>query len=154
MALDRVRYAHTNLVARDWRRLATFYEAVFHCEPLPPERDLTGDALARGTGVPGACLRGVHLALPGYGSGGPTLEIFQYVPAMRATTAPMNEPGLRHIAFEVDDVEATVARVLEHGGARIGETVTVPVPGAGRVTFAYVRDPEGNGIEVQSWSDA
>jgi len=25
------RYAHTNLIARDWRRLAAFYESVFEC---------------------------------------------------------------------------------------------------------------------------
>jgi hypothetical protein len=34
----RARFAHTNLVADDWRQLASFYEEVFGCIPLPPER--------------------------------------------------------------------------------------------------------------------
>ena len=71
-------YGHTNLIARDWRTLAAFYERVFGCVPVPPVRDLEGDALERGTGVPGARLQGVHLRLPGCGDAGPTLEIFTY----------------------------------------------------------------------------
>ena len=35
----RARYAHTNLIARDWRRLSDFYVRVFGCVPVPPERD-------------------------------------------------------------------------------------------------------------------
>src|SRR5678815_5648625 len=30
-----VRYVHTNLIARDWRALARFYEDVFGCVPVP-----------------------------------------------------------------------------------------------------------------------
>ena len=48
----RARYVHTNLVAQDWRRLATFYEGVFGCIPVPPERDLSGEWLDALTGVP------------------------------------------------------------------------------------------------------
>ena len=33
------KYVHTNLVAHDWKRLATFYIEVFGCKPKPPERD-------------------------------------------------------------------------------------------------------------------
>ena len=32
---------------RDWRRLASFYEAVFGCTPVPPERDYSGDLAER-----------------------------------------------------------------------------------------------------------
>ena len=37
------KYAHTNLVAKDWRRPAAFYREVFGCVPVPPERDLCGE---------------------------------------------------------------------------------------------------------------
>ena len=73
-----VRYVHTNLIARDWRRLADFYESVFGCVLVPPERDYSGPVLEAGTGVSGAALRGVHLRLPGGGADGPTLEIYSY----------------------------------------------------------------------------
>ena len=61
------RYGHTNLVARDWRSLAAFYEEHFGCVPVPPERDYRGPDLEAGTGVPGAALQGAHLRLPGHG---------------------------------------------------------------------------------------
>jgi len=58
------KYVHTNLIAGDWCRLATFYQQVFGCIPVPPERDLKGEKLEAGTGIPGAHLRGIHLRLP------------------------------------------------------------------------------------------
>lgn len=146
------RYVHTNLVARDWRRLARFYETVLDCTPLGPSRDLSGPGLEAATGLPGARLRGGHLRLPGFGSGGPTLEIFQYDQELEAQPPAVNRPGLGHLAFAVGDVARTREAVLAAGGGAVGETVAVPVPGAGTVEFAYVTDPEGNVIELQRWS--
>ena len=148
---DGIKYVHTNLVARDWRKLADFYQRLFGCVPLPPERDLKGDWLDKGTGIPGAHIRGAHLRLPGYGDAGPTLEIFQYEPVADAGAKPVNRPGFAHIAFQVDDVPGMVERVLAEGGEPVGETVALEVAGAGTVTMAYVTDPEGNIIELQRW---
>jgi catechol 2,3-dioxygenase-like lactoylglutathione lyase family enzyme len=145
------RYAHTNLIARDWRVLATFYESVFGCRLIPPERDLSGDAVARGSQVPGAALRGVHLLLPGHGPEGPTLEIFTYAPVAEGPPPLANRPGFGHIAFAVSDVGEAVAAVLAAGGSRHGDVVTTSA-GSRHVTWVYVRDPEGNLIELQSWS--
>jgi predicted enzyme related to lactoylglutathione lyase len=36
LATMRARYAHTKLIARDWQRLARFYERVFGCVRVPP----------------------------------------------------------------------------------------------------------------------
>ena len=148
------RFVHTNLVASDWRRLARFYQEVFDCELLPPERDLKGAWLEAATGLAAAHLRGIHLRLPGWGDGGPTLEIFQYDrPADRPDTA-VNRPDFGHIAFAVDDVTAAVEAVRAAGGGAVGQIVSLDVPGAGVVTFAYLTDPEGNVVEVQRWSEA
>ena len=99
-----IRYTHTNIIATDWRKLARFYEDVFDCRYIPPERDISGDWLAKGTGVPNANIKGVHLRLPGYGENGPTLEIFSY-PHMEEKPSPAaNRLGLGHLAFQVDDV--------------------------------------------------
>ena len=76
------RYVHTNLIAQDWRRLAAFYEQVFGCRPVPPERNLSGQWLEQSTGIRGSEIQGVHLRLPGHGERGPTLEIFQYNPGL------------------------------------------------------------------------
>jgi predicted enzyme related to lactoylglutathione lyase len=148
------RYVHTNLVAEDWRALARFYEQVFGCIAVPPERHLGGPWLAAATGVAQAQIEGVHLRLPGYGDQGPTLEVFRYNRLEERPETAINRPGFAHIAFAVDDVEAAREAVLAAGGRAVGQTVSLPVPGAGTVTFAYLADPEGNIIELQHWSPA
>lgn len=148
----KARYVHTNLVARDWTRLASFYQQVFGCELVPPERDLHGSWLDAATGVPEARVQGVHLRLPGLGPQGPTLEIFQYNRFDEAVGTAINRPGFAHIAFAVADVDAASRAVLKAGGRTVGELVTRNIPGAGEITFAYVTDPEGNIIELQSWA--
>jgi len=145
------RYSHTNIICDDWRRLARFYQMVFDCTFVPPERDQSGQWLEDGTGVKDATLRGVHLRLPGFGDDGPTLEIFSYSQMEEKGKAAANRKGLGHLAFGVDDVAGTIKKVLDNGGSMLGKVVTQEIPGAGRITFAYVTDPEGNIIEVQRW---
>ena len=52
------RYAHTNVMARDWKRLSSFYQEVFGCEPIRPERDLSGEWLDKATRLDGAYICG------------------------------------------------------------------------------------------------
>ncbi len=147
------RYVHTNLIARDWRALATFYQEVFGCTPVPPERDYRGDALDAATGLAGAHLTGAHLRLPGFdGRGGPTLEIFHYDDMEARPAGAVNRPGFGHIAFSVHDVPTARDAVLEAGGRAVGEVVTLPTSDGRKVTWCYVTDPEGNVLELQSWS--
>lgn len=148
--IEGVRYVHTNLIARDWRALAAFYRAVFGCVDVPPERDFAADAVEAGTGVPGAALRGMHLRLPGWGDGGPTLEIFNYSELADRPVPVANRPGFAHIAFTVASVADARAQVLAAGGSAIGDIVTVTTS-RGRVTWCYVTDPEGNIVELQTW---
>lgn len=150
--IDGARYGHTNVIARDWRALAAFYEGVFGCEPVPPERDFAGPELEAGTGVPAARLQGVHLRLPGHGPDGPTLEIFHYTKLAEGVPTAVNRPGFGHIAFTVGDVAAAREEVLAAGGRPLGEIVTLTTATGARVTWCYVTDPEGNAIELQSWS--
>ena len=146
------RFAHVNLIAEDWRRLACFYIQVLGCVPVPPERRLAGQQLARATDIPEAKIQGVHLTLPGFREVGPTLEIFQYDQRLDSPPVAANQRGWGHIAFAVDDVKAARDRVLAAGGSSVGELVTLAVSESRAVTFAYVRDPEGNIIELQRWS--
>jgi len=147
------RFGHLNLIARDWRALADFYIRVFGCEIVPPERDYSGDELAAGTGVPGASLRGAHLRLPGHGPTGPTLEVYQYGSMPDGLPPAANRPGFQHIAFAVPSVAAARETVLAEGGAAVGSVVTLQAADGRFVTWAYVTDPEGNIVELQSWSD-
>jgi len=152
MAVAGARFGHVNVIAEDWRTLASFYRSVFGCIDVPPERDLSGPGLEALTWIAGAHLRGVHLRLPGLGDAGPTIEIYEYdrMPP-RAPTA-VDRPGFAHIAFAVDDVIAARDAVLAAGGGAIGEIATITTADGRRVTVAYMTDPEGNAVEIQSWS--
>ncbi len=148
----KAKYVHTNLIARDWKKLVRFYGDVFDCIPKDPERDLSGEWLDRVTSLSAARLRGVHLRLPGYGGDGPTLEIFSY-DDMPDRQLPMpNEPGFAHLAFAVDDVEKALETVISAGGSSVGEIATTEVGGVGSLQVIYARDPEGNIVELQKWS--
>ena len=144
-----MRYLHTNLIARDWQRLAAFYERIFGCVRVLPERHLSGESMERGSGVAGARIDGVHLRLPGHGDDGPTLEVFQYATNAEADAPVANRVGFGHIAFEVDDVAASRDAVVAAGGTLLGTVESVAIQGAGRIMWTYVRDPEGNIIELQ-----
>ncbi|MEA5444411.1 VOC family protein [Gammaproteobacteria bacterium AB-CW1] len=149
----RARFAHVNIVARDWRRLADFYENVFGCLPVGPERDYQGRDLDAGTGLSGARLRGVHLKLPGFdGDAAPTLEIFQYDPSGDDPPRSVNRIGFGHICFQVRDVAAARKSVLANGGSAVGKVVTLSPSPTASVTWCYVKDPEGNILELQRWS--
>lgn len=151
MAID-AKYVHTNLIARDWQKLSLFYEKVFGMKPVPPERHYKGDNLERGTGIIGAELHGVHLRMPGYDDSGPTLEIYTYSTLAKSVYPAVNRPGFGHIAFSVPDVSSARDMVLQAGGRRVGKIVTLSTSEESKVTWCYVADPEGNIIELQSWS--
>ena len=146
-----MKFAHTNIISKDWRKLADFYIQVFNCELVPPERKQAGDWLSRGTGVQDASLNGVHLRLPGHGPDGPTLEIYQYGLIEDRLPCTSNRHGYGHIAFEVEDVHKVVAKILAHGGESYGEIVEKYIEDKGQIVFTYIKDPEGNIIELQHW---
>jgi predicted enzyme related to lactoylglutathione lyase len=148
----KARYKHTNIIAHDWKALSRFYEDVFECQRVLPERHLSGPWLDKGTGVKDAQFSGVHLHLPGCGEKGPTLEIYQYSKNENKLKSVANREGFAHIAFEVDDVKKAVDEVIEHGGGMIGSITTSEIKGVGDLTFVYVTDPEGNIVELQSWT--
>ena len=55
-----------------------------------------------------------------------------------------NRPGLRHVAFKVDDVRGVVDRVREAGWETIGEIVDFE----NTFLLCYVRGPEGPIVEL------
>jgi predicted enzyme related to lactoylglutathione lyase len=147
------RFGHVNVIAKDWQKLADFYEAVFGMQIVPPLRDYRGPDLEAGTGIKGAALRGAHLRLPGLGSDGPTLEIYQYESGPAALSAAANRPGYQHIAFAVPDVPAAREAVFSAGGRKVGAIVIATTADGRRVTWTYVTDPEGNILELQAWAE-
>lgn len=74
---------------------------------------------------------------------GLVLELMQFArdgnPAARERV--MNEPGLTHLSFCVEDVAATLARVPEYGGTVLHDT---DLGGAA----IFIRDPDGQLLEL------
>ena len=62
----------------------------------------------------------------------------------REPTPAANRPGLRHVAFKVDDVRGIVDRVREAGWETVGEIVDYE----NMVLLCYVRGPEGLIVEL------
>ena len=146
-----IKYVHTNLIAKDWKKLAQFYIDVLGCEPTYPERDLSGEWIDRLTMISKVTIKGIHLKLPGY-EDGPTLEIFEYNKASKATGNHLiNDPGFGHIAFHVNNIDETVKKIIDHGGAKYGEIIEKKIDGIGIIKVIYTMDPEGNIIEIQNW---
>ena len=150
--IDGVRFGHVNLTGHDWRRLAAFYQDVFGCTTVPPERDFRSPDLDAATGLRDAHLTGAHLRLPGGGDSGPTLEIFQYDELEAHPGATAARPGWGHIAFQVPEVETSLEALVSAGGARFGAVVTFQTADGRHVTWCYATDPEGNLVELQAWS--
>lgn len=145
------RYVHTNIIAKDCKKLIAFYKKVFHCKSIGETRDLRGEWLNKMTGLPDAHIVGEHLCLPGYGEDHPTLEIFSYDEMIAAGAPQINRCGLAHLAFEVDDVEETLNVLLQEGGSQIGEVVKADYEDGRKAIFVYAADCEGNIVELQSW---
>jgi len=146
-----VRYAHTNLVCDDWKKMVAFYRDVFDCQPIGAERDHHGPHVEKLTRLENARITGVHLRLPGFGDNAPTLEVFEYDKKQPRHLKAANTSGFSHIAFQVDDVAKKREEVLANGGGDLGEVQTIDIPGAGRLTLDYLTDPEGNIIELKRW---
>jgi catechol 2,3-dioxygenase-like lactoylglutathione lyase family enzyme len=58
--------------------------------------------------------------------------------------APANTPGIRHIAFAVEDIDAVVARLRARGAELVGEVERYE----DSYRLCYVRGPEGIIIEL------
>jgi hypothetical protein len=80
------------------------------------------------------------------------LEIFNHSRLAEGPTPLVNRPGFGHIAFAVASVPDGRADVLAAGSGSVGEVVTLTTSVGTHVTWCYVTDPEGNIIELQSWS--
>lgn len=146
-----IKFAHINIIARDWKKLAEFYVEVFNCRLKPPERNLSGQWLDSLTNLNSASIKGIHLLLPGYDKNGPTIEIFEYDNPVINTNKLINKEGFSHIAFAVDDVESCLNLLKSKGGSTVGEVVKTEIENAGKINLVYAKDPEGNIIEIQKW---
>jgi catechol 2,3-dioxygenase-like lactoylglutathione lyase family enzyme len=129
---------HVGLCVTDIDRSRRFYEQVLGFEPVREMQvpdDFTADLLRvpRPVGLTASYLRRDAFVLE--------LLHFDRPDNAPPRDRPFHEPGLTHLSFTVDDLDAARAAVEEHGGEVLADT---EVPGAA----VMVRDPDGQLLEL------
>jgi len=142
---------HVNIVVADLARAERFYGEVLGLR-RGFERVLEGEWIERVTGLPGARARCVFYEP----TDGGRLELLQYLSPQGEPLSPNSlphTPGLRHLAFEVEDLDALCERLRTAGVTLVSPPVTVPFPvaNAGRKRLCYFHDPEGVLIEAAEY---
>ena len=129
---------HVGITVADLDRAVEFYTETFGFEVLS-RFSVAGEAFETGVGVPGAEAQFVHLDADGV-----RLELVTYDPSGDdAAAGAVNETGAKHVGFAVDDVAAF------YDGLDAGvETLSPPQETESGTTICFLRDPEGNLIEV------
>ncbi|MFY1713450.1 VOC family protein [Tritonibacter mobilis] len=142
-----MRLSHISLTARDAAVLGEFYAEVFGYRERRPAKRLSGASVSRGNGLKDADIYSIWLALPD--DSGPFLEILEYTQTLNRGRPEVNAPGFGHLAFVVNDLNRVLRDVLRCGGAMQGEVTNFGSAEA-PVLIVYVRDPEGNLLELES----
>lgn len=150
------RLDHVSLTAADLDETVDFYTRVFGAEvdyrmgPFDaaaiPKMEDGRDWTEAHINVPGARLRIAMLKLPD----GMGMELFEYEkPEDARKTPPRNcDVGSRHLCIEVEDLDASVAYLEQHGCTPMAGSIDMlegPCPPS---RSWYVLDPFGNQLEL------
>ncbi|HEY1282038.1 MAG TPA: VOC family protein [Acidimicrobiales bacterium] len=137
---------HVGITVKDLDASIRFYHDVLGLEfANEPSPWFEGEELSRGVGVSGAALRQVSLLV-----GDTTLELLEYRSPPSETDRPLGSHslGASHVAFFVDDIEATKAE-LEGKGIDFYSDVNVVDEGVlAGWRWAYFEDPDGYPLEL------
>lgn len=138
---NRVAFNHVGLCVSDLARSRRFYEEALGFR-FWWEFDAPGESSRALLGLPDlAGLKATYLLRDGL-----VLELLHF----SGTTAPpfrgrsFDEPGLTHLSIAVEDREGTLTRVRQLGGE--------VVEGSDVGAAVMVRDPDGQFVELTSWS--
>lgn len=147
---------HVNVVVADLPAMTRFYRDVLGLR-LAKQVSIRGPWIEAVTGLKGAAAD-VALLEAGTGAG---VELIQYRCPEGARPARLGDPhtpGIRHIAFRVDDMDVAVARLSQAGVEFLSPVQTVPtdqVDFVGRSKrIVYCRDPEGNLLELAAYGES
>jgi catechol 2,3-dioxygenase-like lactoylglutathione lyase family enzyme len=136
------RMEHVGVVVDDLAAASAFFVALGL--ELVNEMSVEGDPVDRIVGLEGVRSDLAFLQTP---DGNGRLELIAFrAPSYEgdARHAPANKPGLRHLAFAVDDLDGVLGRLREEGAELVGEVVSY----ADSYRLCYVRGPAGIIVEL------
>ena len=136
------RLEHIGIVVEDLAAATAFFVALGL--ELEGEASVEGDSVDRVNGLEGVRADIVILRTP---DGDGKIELAKYrTPSYDGDDGPepANAPGIRHILFVVDDIEASLASLRAHGGELVGDLVNYE----NSYWLCYVRGPAGIIVEL------
>ena len=136
------RMDHVGIVVDDLAAAAAFFVELGL--KLVGEAPVEGDWVDRVVGLKGVRAEIAMLETP---DGHVRLKLTQFhAPSRRGGDphAPANTPGIRHLTFEVDDIDAVVASLRARGAELVGEVERYE----DIYRLCYVRGPEGIIVEL------
>lgn len=129
---------HVGVTVTDLDRAVAFYRDVLGLAVLD-RFTVSGEAFARAVDVEGATGSFAHLD-----AGGARVELVEYSPAGEAASADrVDQPGAKHLGVAVEDLDAFYEDLPD--GV---ETLSEPRTTASGTRILFVRDPEGNLVEL------
>lgn len=133
---------HAALVVPDLDVAIRFYEAVFDGQLI--KRAAWESGSSQFDGLTGLTDSAAAFCLMQFG--GSYIEMFEYQSSRDNEWSGQRADhlGIRHLAFQVTNLELAQDRLLEAGGSTVGDSVHVNGGGSAR----YCRDPFGNIIEL------
>ena len=136
------RLEHIGIVVDDLAAATAFFLALGL--ELEGEASVEGGSVDRINGLEGVRADVVILRTP---DGNGKIELAKYhSPAFEGDDgpAPANAPGIRHILFVVDDIQASLAGLRAHGAELVGELENY----GNSYRLCYIRGPEGIIVEL------
>jgi catechol 2,3-dioxygenase-like lactoylglutathione lyase family enzyme len=141
---------HTGITVSNLERSLAFWRDVLGFE-FSHRTHQSGELASEITGVPGAELSLAVVKAPGH-----KIELLEYhAPKSRkkANDRQPHDVGSAHIALTVDDLDAALDKISASGWRAAGTAQTLATgPNAGK-RVVYVRDPDGNTIELMQPPD-
>lgn len=146
---------HVNIVVDDLERSVRFYTEVLGFDEIK-RAHLKGEWIEQIVALKGVEAKVAYVRAPG---GEPRIELLQYI-SPEGVSLPENSisntKGLRHIAFQVNNMDQMVARLKEFNIETFAPPVTVPGSvvkhDEGDKSLCYFKDPDGVILELAQYS--
>lgn len=138
---------HVSISTRDMDRIVAFYGDLLGCKRVV-DRVISDDPdFDKVVGLPDSQARVVFLQ-----AGNAYIEFWEYADPPGKDPVPdrpVNDAGVTHICFDVEDARATYLKLSDFGVQFVSEPQDL-----GTVVTCYARDPDGNILEIRQGKDS